>query len=179
MWGCYVWSEMMERTNHFITTTMTIIRWVSSYKVTLPHLASAAPRVHSAGHRLHLHPLQRPPRRPHHRRHDSLPRHHGLSGLQVGRQKLWILHFQLRAHNHRFDQWQYFFSRNPNFFIPAEFLMVCNSSINFLLYVMFAPKFRMKVGMMWTNVVRSLSFSDQSKVNRSAEIIFTTCSQKF
>ena len=64
--------------------------------------------------------------------------------------------------------------------ILAEFLMVCNSSINFLLYVMFAPKFRMKVGMMWTNVVRSLSFSDQDNVTRSAEIIFTTqCSQKF
>ena len=63
--------------------------------------------------------------------------------------------------------------------IMAEFLMVCNSSINFLLYVMFAPKFRMKVGMMWTDVVRSLSFSDQIKVNRSAEMIFTTCSQKY
>ena len=64
--------------------------------------------------------------------------------------------------------------------ILAEFLMVCNSSVNFLLYVMFAPKFRMKVGMMWSNVVRSLSFSDQDNVTRSAEIIFTTqCSQKF
>ena len=63
--------------------------------------------------------------------------------------------------------------------ILAEFLMVCNSSINFLLYVMFAPKFRMKVGMMWANVVRSLSFSENKVVNRSAEMIFTTCSHKY
>ena len=51
--------------------------------------------------------------------------------------------------------------------------MVCNSSVNFLLYVMFAPKFRSKVRVMWTDMFRSLSDTGNN-VNRSEEFPFST-----
>ena len=179
MWGCYVWSEMMERTNHFITITMTIIRWVSSNKVPLTTwplqhrvytllaivcifiLCNVLPAVLITADMTHFNAITAC------LDFKSDDRNFGYS---TSNSVLTIIGWVISDN---------IFLEILTFLSPAEFLMVCNSSINFLLYVMFAPKFRMKVGMMWTNVVRSLSFSDQSKVNRSAEIIFTTCSQKF
>ena len=108
MWGCFVWSEMMERTNHFITTTTNIIRYHPITYSPLTWLSSAAPCVHPAGHRLYLHPLQCPPRRPHRRRHDPLQRPQGLCGLQAWGQELRILHHQLIAHHHRCEVWKFF-----------------------------------------------------------------------
>ena len=46
-------------------------------------LSSSAPCVHPTRHRLYLHPLQCPPRRPHRRRHDPLQRPQGLHRLQA------------------------------------------------------------------------------------------------
>ena len=129
----------------------------NNFRMTFQLLISA-PRVHLARHCLHLHPLQPPAHLPDHSRHGQLQHHHRLQKLWGPcQQRLGLLHRQYYPHNHWYDGKVRKLYNVRQFIFPADFLKVCNSSINFLLYVMFAPKFRFKVRTAFTDMVKSFT----------------------